>query len=143
MNYYHNSRYSIYLDYHSTTPVDPRVADKILYYMTTAFGNVSSTDHKYGDEAEEAVSKSATHVAKLVGASPQEVIFTSGATEGINLAIQGSLSFDPTTRNLYRIAVLPVEHKAVLDTCDVIAKKGIAEVINLRKSVRVEFLCSV
>ena len=55
--------------------------------MTTAFGNASSTDHKYGDEAEEAVSKSATHVAKLVGASPQEVILTSGATEGINLAI--------------------------------------------------------
>ncbi|MBE9019766.1 aminotransferase [Chroococcidiopsis sp. CCALA 051] len=122
----------IYLDYHATTPVDSRVAELILHYMTVAFGNASSTDHKYGDEAEEAVSKSATHVAKLVGASPQEVIFTSGATEGINLAIQGSLSFDPTNRNLDRIAVLPIEHKAVLDTCHFIAKKGIAQVINLQ-----------
>lgn len=120
----------IYLDYHATTPVDPRVAELMLHYMTRAFGNASSVEHEYGDEAEQAVSKSATHVAELVGASPKEVIFTSGATESINLAIQG-MSFNATT-NPCRVAVLPVEHKAVIDTCHVLAKKGIAEIINLR-----------
>ena len=67
----------IYLDYHSTTPVDSRVANQMLYYMTTAFGNASSIDHAYGDEAEEAVSRAAIHIAKLVGAAPREIIFTS------------------------------------------------------------------
>jgi cysteine desulfurase len=122
----------IYLDYHSTTPVDPRVAERMLYYMTTAFGNASSADHKYGDEAEEAVSKSAIQVAQLVGASPKEVIFTSGATESINLAIQGSITSEVYSKTKYRIALLPVEHKAVLDTCNVLAKKGLAEIVNLR-----------
>lgn len=121
----------IYLDYHATTPVDPRVAELMLHYMTRAFGNASSVDHEYGDEAEQAVSKSAAYVAELVGASPKEVIFTSGATESINLAIQG-MSFNPATTNPCRVAVLPVEHKAVLDNCHVLAKKGIAEIINLR-----------
>ena len=102
----------------------------MLHYMTRAFGNASSVEHEYGDEAEQAVSKSAAYVAELVGASPKEVIFTSGATESINLAIQGSLSFNSATNR--RIAVLPVEHKAVLDSCHVLAKKGIAEIINLR-----------
>jgi cysteine desulfurase len=111
----------IYLDYHSTTPVDPRVAERMLYYMTTAFGNASSLEHNYGDEAEEAVSKYAVQVAQLVGASPKEVIFTSGATESINLVIQGSIPFDVSYKTKNCIAVLPVEHKAVLDTCHVIA----------------------
>ncbi|OUL32342.1 cysteine desulfurase family protein [Nostoc sp. 106C] len=122
----------IYLDYHSTTPVDPRVADQMLYYMTTAFGNASSIDHTYGDEAEEAVSQAAKYIAKLIRASPKEVIFTSGATESINLAIQGSIAFDATTKTTPRIAVLPVEHKAVLDTCYALSKKKLAEVINLQ-----------
>jgi len=121
----------IYLDYHSTTPVDPRVADKMLYYMTTAFGNASSTEHEYGDEAEEAVKKAAKHVADLVGASPKEVVFTSGATESINIAIQGHVLYDNSPRK-HRIAVSPVEHKAVLDTCESLSKRGLAEIIYLK-----------
>ncbi|WP_322745457.1 cysteine desulfurase family protein [Plectonema radiosum] len=121
----------IYLDYHATTPVDTRVAEKMLYYMTTAFGNASSIDHVYGEEAQAAVSQASIHIAKLIGATPREVIFTSGATESINLVIQGSIHKD-TNKTQHRIAVLPVEHKAVLDTCYALAKKGLAEIINLR-----------
>jgi cysteine desulfurase len=123
--------YSIYLDYHSTTPVDSRVANLMLHYMTTAFGNASSIDHTYGDEAERAVSQAAKHIAKLVGASPKEVIFTSGATESINLAIQGSITAENSSQTQFRIAILPVEHKAVLDSCYALDKKGLAEVLVL------------
>nr|WP_277866100.1 aminotransferase class V-fold PLP-dependent enzyme [Candidatus Synechococcus calcipolaris] len=79
----------ICLDYHATTPVDPRVAQKILRTMTDDFGNASSIDHEVGDRAEVAVKQAACQVADLVGASPRNVIFTSGATESLNLAIQG------------------------------------------------------
>ncbi len=119
----------IYLDYHSTTPVDPRVAEKVLHYMTTAFGNASSTDHVFGDKAAEAVSQASQHLSKLVGASPQEIIFTSGATESINLALQGSIA--RSHDSCPRIAISPVEHKAVLDTCQELEKKGLAEIIYL------------
>ena len=122
----------IYLDYHSTTPVDPRVADRMLYYMTTAFGNASSTDHIYGDEAAKAVSEARRQVAELVGAKPREVIFTSGATESINLAIQGTVFKHIDNNNKPRIAISPLEHKAVLDTCVAIAKKGLAKLIYLK-----------
>lgn len=122
----------IYLDYHSTTPVDTRITDKMLYYMTTAFGNADSTDHAYGDEAKKAVSQASTDVAKLVGASPKEVIFTSGATESINLAIQGSITINNSAKTKPYIAVSPVEHKAVLDTCNMLIKKNLIEVINLQ-----------
>ncbi|HEY9608975.1 cysteine desulfurase family protein [Allocoleopsis sp.] len=124
--------YPIYLDYHSTTPVDLRVVNQMLHFMTTAFGNASSIDHTYGDEAEEAVSQAAIHIAKLIVASPKEVIFTSGATESINLAIQGSIPFDASSKTKHRIAVLPVEHKAVLDSCYALSKKGLAEIVSLR-----------
>ena len=122
----------IYLDYHSTTPVDPRVADRMLYYMTTAFGNASSTDHIYGDEAAKAVSEARRQVAELVGASSKEVVFTNGATESINLAIQGTVLKQIEEHNKPRIAVSPLEHKAVLDTCQAIAKKGLAKLIYLK-----------
>ena len=122
----------IYLDYHSTTPVDPRVADRMLYYMTTAFGNASSTDHIYGDGAEKAVSEARRQVAELVSAKPREVIFTSGATESINLAIQGTVLKETKNDNKPRIAFSPLEHKAALDTCQAIAKKGLADIINLK-----------
>ncbi|MEH1930574.1 aminotransferase class V-fold PLP-dependent enzyme [Nostoc sp.] len=73
-----SQNYPIYLDCHSTTPVNKRVAELMLHYMTKVFGNASSIDHSYGDEAEQAVSQAAIHVAKLIRASPKEVIFTSG-----------------------------------------------------------------
>ncbi|MEG3437735.1 cysteine desulfurase family protein [Pannus brasiliensis CCIBt3594] len=120
----------IYLDYHSTTPVDPRVAELMLYYLTTAFGNASSIDHAYGDEADKAVSKARQQVAELINASPQEIIFTSGATESVNLAIQGSIRVGKTSR-LPRIALSPVEHRAVIDTCESLRKKQLAELIYL------------
>lgn len=127
-----SQNYPIYLDCHSTTPVDKRVAELMLHYMTKAFGNASSIDHSYGDEAEQAVSQAAIHVAKLIRASPKEIVFTSGATESINLAIQGSILEKTTNKTRLCIAVLPIEHKAVLDTCYALAKKGLAEVINLQ-----------
>lgn len=119
----------IYLDYHATTPVDRRVADRIYHYMTEEFGNASSTDHEYGDRAEIAVKQSAKHVADLIGASSREIIWTSGATESINLAIQGSLT--PNPAKLHRIGLLPIEHNAVLDTCRALEKRGWAELIYL------------
>ncbi|WP_286394896.1 cysteine desulfurase family protein [Pseudanabaena mucicola] len=121
----------IYLDYHATTPVDPRVASVVMEYMQIEFGNASSIDHTYGDKADRAVKQAAKQVADLVGAVPREVIFTSGATESINLVLQGLTQKSPSTHKL-KIAVLPIEHKAVLDTCDALAKKGIAEMILLK-----------
>jgi cysteine desulfurase len=117
----------IYLDYHSTTPTDVRVAESVLLCMTENFGNASSTDHEYGDRSEAAVKQSAQHVADLIGASPREIIWTSGATESINLAIQGSLLLNPDKP--HRIGLLALEHKAVLDTCQVFAQRGWAELI--------------
>jgi cysteine desulfurase len=98
--------------------------------MTAEFGNASSTDREYGDRAEAAVNQAAKHLANLVGASPREIIWTSGATESINLAIQGSLS--PHPEKTYRIALLPLEHKAVLDTCQALEKRGWVELIYLK-----------
>ena len=127
-----DSKPPIYLDYHATTPVDPRVAELMLHYMTTEFGNSSSTDHIYGDKAAKAVSQASSQVAELVGASSKEVIFTSGATESINLAIQGTVLKQTKNDNKPRIAFSPLEHKAVLDTCQAIAKKRLAELIHLK-----------
>jgi len=122
----------IYLDYHATTPVDHRVAELMLHYMTTEFGNASSTDHIYGDRAAKAVSKARSQLAELVRASAKEIIFTSGATESINLAIQGTVYKQIDNNNKPRIAFSPLEHKAVLDTCQATEKKGLAELIHLK-----------
>lgn len=120
----------IYLDYQATTPTDPRVASVMLHYMTEEFGNASSTDHEYGDRASTAIKQAAKSVADLIGASPREIIWTSGATESINLVIQGSLAANPDKP--HRIALLPLEHKAVLDTCQAFEKRGWAELIYLK-----------
>lgn len=114
----------IYFDYHATTPMDPRVVTRMLYYMTEAFGNASSTNHTFGDEAEAAVKTASRQVADLVGTLPRNVIFTSGATESINLALQGHCA---AAGKKQRIAVSPLEHKAVLDTCQALEKQGKAE----------------
>ncbi|WP_337885366.1 cysteine desulfurase family protein [Fischerella thermalis] len=119
----------IYLDYHSTTPVDLRVAEKVMYYMTTNFGNASSVDHSYGDAAAQAVQQARQQIAHLINASPKEIIFTSGATESINLVIQGHIS---QQNSRAKIIVSPVEHKAVLDTCKALAKKELVEIIWLK-----------
>ena len=118
----------IYLDYHSTTPVDPRVAEKVMYYMTNNFGNANSVDHNYGDAAAKAVKRARQQVAELINASAKEIIFTSGATESINLAIQGHIQ----QNSRCKIIVSPVEHKAVLDTVQALAKKGLVEIIWLK-----------
>ncbi|GAB4329607.1 MAG: IscS subfamily cysteine desulfurase [Leptolyngbyaceae cyanobacterium] len=129
----------IYLDYHATTPVDPRVADRVYHFMTQEFGNASSVDHEWGDRAEAAVKQAAKQVADLIGASPREIVWTSGATESINLAIQGSLlaPLAPLGRGgggegKHRIGLMPIEHKAVLDTCRALEKRGWAELVYLQ-----------
>jgi cysteine desulfurase len=94
--------------------------------MTAAFGNANSLDHGYGNEAAQAVKQARQQIAELINASVKEIIFTSGATESINLAIQGHINQQNTPA---KIIVSPVEHKAVLDTCKVLAKKGLAEII--------------
>src|SRR4028118_969807 len=124
----------VYLDYHATTPVDRRVADRIYHYMIEEFGNASSVDHSWGDRAEDAVKQAAKQVAELVGSHKREIIWTSGATESINLVIQGSLS--PNPGKPHRIALLSLEHKAVLDTCHILEKRGWAELTYLQVDSR-------
>lgn len=114
----------IYLDYHSTTPVDRRVAQKVMWAMTDGFGNASSTDHAIGDAAEAAVKEAKGHIADLVGASPRDIIFTSGSTESINLAIQGTIQHLENKGIHPHIALSAVEHKAVLDTCLAFEEQG-------------------
>lgn len=134
-------KYTIYLDYHSTTPVDLRVAEKVMYYMTNGFGNANSVDHRYGDDAAKAVKQARQQIAELINANPKEIIFTSGATESINLAIQGHIA---QQNNLSKIIVSPIEHKAILDTCKALEKKGIAEIIwlkvNQQAQINLEYL---
>ena len=116
----------IYLDYHSTTPCDRRVAALVLDYMTEKFGNPSSIDHSYGDVADVAVKQASQNIAELIQAKPREIIFTSGATESINLVLRGLPTSYPQ-----KIAIMPVEHKAVLDTCAALEQKGLAEIVIL------------
>jgi cysteine desulfurase len=112
----------IYLDYQATTPVDPRVMDKMIPYFTEKFGNPHSRSHQYGWEAEEAVDDARGKVAKLIGASAKEVIFTSGATESNNLAIKGVARFNKLQKN--HIITLVTEHKCVLDSCRHLQQEG-------------------
>jgi cysteine desulfurase len=125
---HHPAQRPIYLDYHSTTPVDPRIASVVLHYLTSAFGNASSRDHPYGQEAEDAVLMAKREVAELTGTSWQRVFFTSGATESLNLALQGFVrAHRGRSARPVRIALARLEHRAVLDTCEWLAANGEAE----------------
>jgi cysteine desulfurase len=112
----------IYMDYHATTPVDPRVLDAMLPYFTERFGNAASRNHPFGWEAEKAIELGRAQVAGLIGASPKEVVFTSGATESDNIAVKGVVE-------MYRakgdhVVTVVTEHKAILDTCKRLEKQG-------------------
>ncbi|MEA9392461.1 IscS subfamily cysteine desulfurase [Acerihabitans sp. TG2] len=114
----------IYLDYSATTPVDPRVAEKMMGCLTLdgTFGNPASRSHRFGWQAEEAVDIARNQIAELVGADPREIVFTSGATESDNLAIKGTAGF---YRDQGRhIITSQTEHKAVLDTCEQLEQEG-------------------
>jgi cysteine desulfurase len=112
----------IYLDYQSTTPVDPRVMDEMIPYFTEKFGNPHSRSHSFGWEAEEAIEKARESVAALIGANAKEVIFTSGATESNNMAIKGVAHFYKNKKN--HIITLSTEHKCVLDACRHLEREG-------------------
>jgi cysteine desulfurase len=112
----------IYLDYSATTPVDPRVAEKMIPYLTEFFGNAASRSHAFGWKAEEAVEEARGHVAALINADPKEIVWTSGATEGNNLAIKGAAHFYRTKGK--HIITQKTEHKAVLDTCRDLERQG-------------------
>ena len=112
----------IYLDNNATTPMDPRVLEAMTPYFLEHFGNAASRNHPFGWQAEEAVDYAREQVAKLIGADPKEIIFTSGATEGDNLAIKGVYEMYASKGN--HIITATTEHKAVLDTCKHIEKAG-------------------
>jgi cysteine desulfurase len=117
----------IYLDHHATTPCDPRVVEAMIPYFTEKFGNAASRTHIYGFVANTAVEQARERIANLIGASPKEVIFTSGATEADNLAILGVAE---ATRHVPRVITSAFEHKAVLDPCLALERRGY-EVVRL------------
>src|SRR5579884_243306 len=112
----------IYMDNHATTPLDPRVLDAMMPFLTTKFGNAASRNHQFGWEAEQAVEAARKEIATLIGADPREIVITSGATESDNLAVKG-------VAYMYRekgdhIITAVTEHKAILDTCKHLEKDG-------------------
>lgn len=116
------SKMPIYLDYSATTPVDPRVAQKMIPYLTEQFGNPASRSHAFGWDAEKAVENAREEVAKLVNADPKEIVWTSGATEAINLALKGAAHFYKAKGK--HLITVRTEHKAVLDTMRELEREG-------------------
>ena len=114
--------FPIYLDYGATTPVDPRVVDAMIPWLREHFGNPASRSHAWGWEAEEAVEKARAQVADLIGADPREIVWTSGATESINLALKGAAQFYKGKGK--HLITLKTEHKAVLDTMRELERQG-------------------
>lgn len=114
--------FPVYMDYSATTPIDPRVVDKMLPYLREQFGNAASRSHAYGWAAEEAVEWARLEVAQLVHADPREIVWTSGATESINLALKGAAHFYKDKGK--HIITVKTEHKATLDTCRELEREG-------------------
>ena len=110
----------LYLDYHATTPVDPRVLADMLPFFTKQFGNPHSKQHAWGWEARDAVDRARAQVAALINASPSEVVFTSGATESSNLALRGAVDAVPGNH----VITVATEHKSVLDVCTALGREG-------------------
>ncbi len=119
----------IYMDNHATTPLDPRVLEAMMPYFTETFGNAASRSHGYGWEAEKAAETGREQIARLIDAKAKEIIFTSGATESDNLAIKGVVEFYKDKGN--HVITGAIEHKAVLDTCKALERKGLATVTYL------------
>jgi cysteine desulfurase len=117
----------IYLDHHATTPLDPRVLDAMLPFLKEDFGNPASVNHAYGRRAAAAVDDARERLAAAVGAEPREIVFTSGATEANNLAIQGSARLRPRHRD--ELVTLATEHPAVLDVCQALSVEGVTTTV--------------
>jgi cysteine desulfurase len=127
----------IYMDYHATTPVDPRVLESMMPYFRDKFGNAASRNHPFGWEAEDAVEAARKQVASLVGANAKEIIFTSGATESNNLAIKGVAEMYREKGN--HVITCVTEHKAVVDTCKKLEKQGLrVTYLPVRKDGRID-----
>ena len=130
--------FPIYMDYGATTPVDPRVAKAMIPWLSEHFGNPASRSHAWGWEAEKAVEKARVQVAELVGADPREIVWTSGATESINLAIKGAAHFYKSRGK--HLVTLKTEHKAVLDTLRELERQGFeVSVLNVQEDGLVDF----